>query len=70
MESYNDYIASGPGSGADEMCSIAGGYNIGREFNIPYPHVSPEWIVSQDPEIIIKPASWGKGYSRKSKDFF
>ncbi|GAB6888032.1 iron ABC transporter substrate-binding protein [Desulfothermus okinawensis JCM 13304] len=70
VESYNDYIASGPGSGADEMCSIAGGYNIGREFNIPYPHVSPEWIVSQDPEIIIKPASWGKGYSRKSKDFF
>ncbi|WP_456385540.1 ABC transporter substrate-binding protein [Desulfolithobacter sp.] len=65
IESYTDYHAAGPGSGGHEMCALAGGRNIAAGLFIPYPHVTPEWVVSENPEVIIKAASCGNGYTLK-----
>lgn len=70
VESYTDYHAAGPGSGGHEMCTLAGGNNISADFSIPFPQVTPEWVVSQNPEVIVKAASWGNGYNLKDSSLF
>ena len=62
IESYTEYHSVGPGSGGHEICELAGGKNIAGDFSIPYPRVTPEWVVTQDPDIIVKAAAWGRGY--------
>lgn len=62
IESYTKNRMSGPGTGIHEMCVMAGGHNIASDFTIPYAEVAPEWVVTKDPEIIIKGASWSAGY--------
>ena len=57
IESYSDYHAAGLGSGGNEMCALAGGRNIAAELAVPYPRVTPEWVVSRNPEVIVKAAS-------------
>ena len=66
LESYSDYHAAGPNSGGHEMCVAAGGRNITADLAIPYPRVTAEWVVSQNPEVIVKAASYGNGYSLKN----
>jgi iron complex transport system substrate-binding protein len=66
VESYSDYHAGGPGSGSNEMCLLAGARNISSEFAIPYPEVTPEWVVAKNPHIIIKGASFCNGYEQKT----
>lgn len=63
VESYTDYHTVAPGSGGHEMCVLAGGKNIASGLSIPYPRVTPEWVVSQNPEVIVKAAAWGGGYT-------
>jgi iron complex transport system substrate-binding protein len=70
VESYSDYNAAGPSSGAHRMCVLSGGHNIAADLAIPYPLVTPEWVVSQDPEVIIKVASYGNGYAQSISDIF
>ncbi len=64
VESYSDYHAAGPGSGGSRMCVFSGGRNIAADLQITYPQITPEWVVSRNPEVIIKAASYGNGYSR------
>lgn len=70
VESYSDYHAAGPGSGGHEICAKAGGRNIAAGLGVPYPQVTPEWVVSQDPGVIIKAASHGNGYALKEPSPF
>lgn len=44
----------GKGSALNEFCTLAGGTNIAGELEAQYPKVSWEWVVYQDPEVIIK----------------
>lgn len=67
IESYTDYHAAGPGSGGHEMCVLAGGRNIAAGLSIPYPRVTPEWVVSRNPEVIVKAAAYGNGYALKDR---
>lgn len=69
VESYSDYHAAGPGSGGAEMCAMAGGRNLVSEFSIPYPEVNPEWVVTRNPEVIIKAASWANGYEHRGAEY-
>ena len=62
VESYTDYHAAGPGSGGHEMCVLAGGSNIAADLSIPYPRVTPEWVLARDPEVIVKAASCASAY--------
>lgn len=64
VESYSDYHAAGPTSGANRMCVFSGGRNIAAGLEIAYPQITPEWVVSQNPEVIIKAASYGNGYGQ------
>ncbi len=45
--------AFGGGSSGDQQCKIAGGINIAREL-LSTAKVDPEWVITQDPEIIIQ----------------
>jgi iron complex transport system substrate-binding protein len=65
IENYSDYHASGPGTGGQEMCRLAGGRNIASASAIPFPQVTPEWVLTQDPQVIIKAAAHVDGYSRQ-----
>jgi len=68
IESYTDYHSAGQGSGADEMCALAGGHNISSDSAIPYPEISPEWVVAKNPDIIVKAASLGRCYEMTEPD--
>jgi iron complex transport system substrate-binding protein len=70
VESYSDYHAAGPGSGGSRMCVFSGGRNIAADLKIAYPQITPEWVVSRNPEVIIKAASYGNGYSQSDAGIF
>lgn len=57
LEGYSPYKTHGPGSGGAEMAALAGGDNIAAALAIPYPEITSEWVLSQDPEIIVKISS-------------
>lgn len=57
LESYSNYHALGPGSGGYEMGVLAGGQNIASHLSIPYPEVTPEWVLTRNPDVIIKTVS-------------
>jgi iron complex transport system substrate-binding protein len=60
MESHDSYVAHSTGTGFNTRCAIAGGRNIVAEANLTggtagsYPVVDPEWVMEQNPDIIIK----------------
>jgi len=69
VESYSDYHTTGPGSGGHEICELAGGRNLAADFSIPYPQVTPEWVVSQNPQVIIKAVTLDNGYGLTDPTF-
>ncbi|NLJ28126.1 ABC transporter substrate-binding protein [Desulforhabdus amnigena] len=63
VESYSDYHAAGPGSGGHEMCLVSGGRCVAGDLSIPYAVVTSEWVISRNPDVIVKAASFGNGYA-------
>lgn len=57
LEGYSPYKTHGPGSGGAEMAELAGGDNIAAALAIPYPEITSEWVLGQDPEVIVKISS-------------
>ncbi|MGM9570726.1 MAG: ABC transporter substrate-binding protein [bacterium] len=55
IESYSDYSTVSK-SGAAQMVETAGGINIAGDMSKTYNQVSPEWVVTQNPDVIIKGA--------------
>ena len=43
----------GPGSFGNDLISLAGGINIAADTDSEYPSVSSEFVIGQDPEVII-----------------
>jgi iron complex transport system substrate-binding protein len=70
LEGYTDYSSNASGSGGSEMLELAGGRNIAAAEAVPYPTVSPEWVVGKDPQVIIKAASStvASGYGASGDD--
>ncbi len=54
FEGNSAYSTVGKTSGGDSLIQMAYGKNIGRNLDVPWPVVSPEWVMSQDPQVIIK----------------
>ena len=52
--SATDLSTLGAGSGFDQVLSVANGYNIAKKLGDAYPKVGWEWVITQNPEIIIK----------------
>jgi iron complex transport system substrate-binding protein len=54
LEIGSEYTAAGKGSGGDSIIHNMKGINIARDLPTPWPKVSPEWVVQNNPEVIIK----------------
>ena len=52
--STSDLSTLGAGSGFDQVLSVANGYNIAKKLGDAYPKVGWEWVITQNPEVIIK----------------
>ncbi|MFA4859767.1 ABC transporter substrate-binding protein [Methanoregula sp.] len=65
FESYSDYSTLTGGSGADTLVTMAGGRNIAALLPVSSPKVNAEWLVAEDPDIIIKTIA----SSRTDQDF-
>jgi len=61
VESYTELTSVAEGSGGHQMCSEAGGINIAGGEPVPYPKVSPEWVLEENPQVIVKAVSFGYG---------
>lgn len=68
VESYSKYHTTGPGSGGHEICALAGGYNIASNFSIDYPQITPEWVLANNPHVIIKATSLSNCYVMSLSD--
>lgn len=56
---YSDYRTNSEGSGTHEMLLMAGGRNIASGINTDpngVPFIDPEWVVKENPEIIMRRA--------------
>ncbi|HHV55948.1 MAG TPA: cobalamin-binding protein [Firmicutes bacterium] len=54
VEIWNDpLMTAGPGSFIDELIGLAGGQNIAAGTGQAWPQVNPEWVVAQNPEVLI-----------------
>ena len=47
------YKSYSVGSGMHDLVTLAGGINIAADEPIPYPEVSPEWVLEQEPEVMV-----------------
>jgi len=69
FEAWDDYSIWCEGSGGDMWLTMAGGINIAKDLELCTGHgtgtVDPEWVIKQNPDIIIKrvPARSFCGYS-------
>lgn len=58
-EGYTDFTVAGPGSGADELLTLAGGKNIAADVATASAKISTEWVVAKKPGYIFKAVSSG-----------
>ncbi|WP_321504614.1 ABC transporter substrate-binding protein [uncultured Methanoregula sp.] len=65
FESYSDYSTLTGGSGADTLVTMAGGRNIAALLPVSSPKVNAEWLVAENPDVIIKVIAT----SQKDQDF-
>jgi iron complex transport system substrate-binding protein len=56
-EGYGPYKTVSDGSGPDKILARAGVRNIAAGQPVPWPEITAEWVVEQDPELIVKVAS-------------
>ena len=54
-------ITVGPGSFIDQMIGLAGGRNIAAQAGAPYPRLSMETVLHEDPEVLVFPARTAEG---------
>jgi iron complex transport system substrate-binding protein len=68
--SFKDYKTYSEGSGTHDMVVVAGGINIAADLGGSYPIVEPEWVLWENPDIIIKTtaAKYGSGIGYGHED--
>ena len=60
-------ITVGPGSFIDQLIGLAGGANIAAKSGTPYPRLSMETVLSEDPEVLIFPIGTSEGISEQEQ---
>ena len=51
---YSDFVAAGAGSGNNEMIEMINATNIAAHLGPQYPKISTEWLLEENPDVIIK----------------
>jgi iron complex transport system substrate-binding protein len=69
----SDLTVYGPGSGFASLVSLAGGLNIANEMSGKFPKVSWEWVITKNPDAVLKYKSadtlgWEAGPSKDTID--
>ena len=54
VEGYSDYSVHATGSGGDHLLRLLNATNIAGSIRTQSATVSPEWVIEQDPDVIIK----------------
>lgn len=57
LEGYGDYTTVSGDSGGAQLLAASGGRNIASENSGSSPKISAEWVLSKNPQVIIKAAS-------------
>lgn len=68
LEGNSELKAAGNGSGQNELCELAGGVNIAVGLVGSSPTVDPEWVITEDPDIMVKSVNHGNKYAGYEKD--
>lgn len=68
LEQLSDYMATHQGSSGDYVLNYIHAQNIAGNISVPYAIVSPEWVIEQNPDIIIKQVTRGKDTSAVRQD--
>ena len=53
-EGYSDYKSVGKGSGGDELMKFANVKSLTGDQSTEYPQISDEWVLQQNPQMIVK----------------
>ena len=51
---FGDFTSMGAESGNNELIELANAINIAAKLNIQYPKISTEWLLEEDPDVILK----------------
>jgi len=68
LEQNKDFAAASNGSGLNDICTLAGGNNIALGLAGSSPTVDQEWVIQENPEIIVKTANHGNKYMGYEKE--
>ena len=68
MEGYSYMQAVGPGSSGFAMCLAAGGDPISAALSIPHPLISTEWLLRENPQVIVKVSNLMDSYDSSNPD--
>ena len=69
VEIYTDFACAAPQSGSAKLCTLAGGRNIFTEKAATHrPTVSAEWVIEQNPQVIVRAVPSGAGYGSDSAE--
>lgn len=60
-------ITVGPGSFIDQLIGMAGGANVAAQSSTPYPRLSMEIVLQQDPEVLVFPIGKAEGVSESEQ---
>lgn len=60
-------ITVGPGSFIDQLIRMAGGTNVAAHSATPYPRLSMEAVLQEDPEVLVFPVGKAEGISESEQ---
>lgn len=60
-------ITVGPGSFIDQLIGMAGGVNVAAKSAAPYPRLSMEAVLQEDPEVLVFPVGKAEGISESEQ---
>jgi iron complex transport system substrate-binding protein len=60
-------ITVGPGSFIDQLIRMAGGTNVAAKSATPYPRLSMEAVLQEDPEVLVFPVGKAEGISESEQ---
>lgn len=68
MDGYPGALQTfGPSSGCDTLCTLAGGINVAGNLSTTYPKVDSEWVLSENPDVIITWSGSNQGWANTTE---